>query len=281
MRRAGERGLEADVSSCMQLTPRAMPLHVEVRGASRARPLLFVHGFPLDGRMWLPAAERLADRFFCIVPDLRGYGRTPAIPSVSIADYADEVAALIPEYVGRGRKVVLVGLSMGGIVAFEFFRRHRPLLAGLVLTCTRANAESPEGVRRRREIAESVVRDGVRPLADSMIGAMVSARAEGGVRDAIYRMMLDQPAEGVAAGSCALAGRADSEPTLGAIDVPTLCIAGEDDTITPVALMESIHGRIPGSRFAVIPGCGHVPPMEAPEDFAAVTGAFASALRRV
>ena len=93
----------------------------------RGNPVLCVHGFPLSGRLWSQLADGLQDDYRVIVPDLRGLGRSQSTESTSMAQFADDLNALL-DHVGEDRPVVLVGLSMGGYVAFEFFRRHRSVL---------------------------------------------------------------------------------------------------------------------------------------------------------
>jgi pimeloyl-ACP methyl ester carboxylesterase len=80
--------------------------------------------------------------------------------------------------------------------------------------------------------------------------------------------MASSPPEGVAAALRAMAGRADSRPTLAIIDVPTLIIVGEDDVLTPVIEAQTMHESIAGSRLVVVPGAGHLSPVEQPRLFA-------------
>lgn len=236
-------------------------------------PVLFVHGFPLSGSMWSETARGLSDRWRCIVPDLRGHGCSAATATVSIADFADDLAGLL-DALGEGRPAVLAGLSMGGIIAFEFFRRHRTRLRALVLSNTRANPETPEGAARREAIAQAVLRDGSRAGVDAMIGQVFGPGFPSARREEWARRMAENPPIGVAAAARALAGRADSFPTLPRIDCPTLVVAGDQDAITPPDLMRDMHQRIRGSEFAVVPDSGHVPPVEQPERFAAAIRRF-------
>ncbi len=241
----------------------------------RGRPLLFIHGFPLNGQMWHAAALRLADRWRCIVPDLRGMGRSPATPSASIAEHAQDLAAVL-DRLGQVGPVVVVGLSMGGIVAFEFFRRYRARVAGLVLTCTRANAESAEGIARREALAESVLQRGSPAAADVMIDAAFAPGAPMPLRVYWYQAMCGCAPLGVAAASRALATRADSYPTLATINVPTLVVAGDSDSITPPDTLREIQRGIAGASLVTIAGAGHLPPLERPDEYAAALRAFLS-----
>lgn len=246
-------------------------LHCEVTG--EGEPVLFVHGFPLSGEMWRPTAERLGDRFRAIIPDLRGHGQSETTAEVTIARFADDLAALLDALRER-RPVVLAGLSLGGVIAFEFFRRHRDRLRALVLADTRANAETPEGVARREAMAQAAVRDGSKAVADAMIDTVFAPTAPRELREHWRGVMSHTPPLGVAAAARALAQRQESFSTLPKIDCPTLVVVGEADAITPVELMTELHRLIPGSRLRIIPGAGHVPPVEQPDQFAHALQSF-------
>lgn len=236
-------------------------------------PVLFIHGFPLSREMWQPTAERLKDRYLCIMPDLRGHGESRATESVSIADFADDLAGVLVE-LKIARPCAVVGLSMGGMVAFEMFRRHRAVVRALGLIDTRANAESPEGKERREKLAQAALREGSKAVADTMIDKMFAKSFDPKQREHWFRLMCATAPQGVAAASRALAERPDSLPTLAIIDIPTLVVAGDQDEITPPDSLREIHRGIPGSRFVIIPNAGHVPPVEQPDLFAAVLRDF-------
>lgn len=263
----------------MRITlPDATVLNVEVTGPPAATPIVFVHGHPISGGMWKHTARSLSDRYRCIVPDLRGHGRSDA-PSeeethrITMATLADDLIEVL-EALGEDRPAVFVGLSMGGIILFELFRRHPDRIAALILCNTRPNAESEEGRRNREERARLAIADGVRPIADAMIASVVADTADPRIRAEVHRLMCETSPTGVAAGARALASRPDSWPTLPSIDVPTLVVAGERDSITPLPLMMEIHHAIPGSRLVSIAGSGHIPPVERPVEFAEILRAF-------
>jgi pimeloyl-ACP methyl ester carboxylesterase len=250
-------------------------LSVDVSGTGD--PLLFIHGFPLSREMWRHAAEVFSDRWTCINPDLRGHGESKVTPDVTIDRFADDMAALI-EHFGQGRRAVVIGLSMGGIIGLDLFRRHRDLVRALGLIDTRANAESSEGVQRRENVALTALNEGTRAVVDAMLPNVFSLKFDAELRDNWYRLMCASPPAGVAAASRALAGRRDSFPLLPEIDVPTLVVVGEDDAITPVQTLREIHELIRGSRFAIIPGAGHVPPVETPDEFVRILRSFLDSL---
>lgn len=236
-------------------------------------PVLFVHGFPISGEMWYATADALADRYRCIIPDLRGHGRSEVSRSISMAEFADDLAGVL-DAVDERRPVALVGLSMGGIIALEFFRRHRPRLRALGLINTRANAENAEGVERRRKMAEAALRQGTGAIVELMISGLFGPGFPRDQRDAWQARMSATPAEGSAAAALALGARRESYSTLAEIDIPTLVVAGDRDTITPVATLREIHEGIRGSRFEIFENCGHVPPVEFPDRFTSLLREF-------
>ncbi len=207
-----------------------------------------------------------------LAPSLPGFGGTvaPARPG-SMGAYADFVLAETAR-VGIGQ-AVFCGLSMGGYVLFELLRRAPQRVAGLVLCDTRAEADSPQAMSAR-EAAMALVDAGRR--AEFLGGFSPRLVAPAAQASAAFRGLLESMGEavsdeGLLAALEALRDRPDSRPLLPNIQVPVLVLVGEEDGVTPPALAESMHRAIPGSRLEVIPGAGHLVPMERP---AAFTGAL-------
>lgn len=244
-----------------------------VRLHGEGAPLLFIHGFPLSGEMWLPTVQRLAPGWRSIVPDLRGHGRSGVSEAATIAGFADDLARLLDKLNER-RPAIVVGLSMGGIIAFELFRRHRPRVRALVLCDTRVAAETPEGVAIREQAAQAALRDGSAAVVEPMMPKLFGRAAGAELREHWRALMSATPPQGVAAAARALGGRVDSTATLAQIDVPTLVVYGEDDVLTPPEIGRQIHAGIKNSRLELIAGAGHLPPLEAPEAFAAALSSF-------
>lgn len=239
-------------------------LALDDRGTGPA--LLFVHGYPLDGTLWRHQAGAFPG-WRTLIPDLRGLGRSDA-PDVgySMATYADDLASLL-DAVGVD-DVVLAGLSMGGYVAFEFVRRHRPRVRGLVLADTRAQADSAEG-RKGREAAMATAREGGAPLiADQMLTRLLSPSAPEALRESVRAMMAAAPVPGILGALVAMRDRADSTELLPTLEgLPTMVVVGEEDAITPPADARAMAKAIPGARLVEIPGAGHLAPLEQPEGF--------------
>ncbi len=198
-----------------------------------------------------------------LAPSLPGFGGMPvptAQPTMDV--YADALAAHLDA--ARVERAVVIGLSMGGYVAFALWRRHRPRVAGLLLADTRAEADDEAGRERRMKLAALVRERGTNAL---LLQPPAWVR-EGSERwGQVKAMVARQPAAAIAQGSVAMALRPDSTPDLATIDVPTGVVVGEADTITPVALSETIARGIRGATLTVVPRAGHLSNIDAPDDF--------------
>lgn len=236
-------------------------------GDAHAPPILFIHGFPLDGSMWHHAAQHLAPNHRILVPDLRGYGQSPPVGEHAlIADYADDLADLL-DAARISTPAVLVGLSMGGMIALDFARRFPQRLRALVLCCTRATPETPEGLERRAALAHEALNLGTANLAAAMASALFHPEVAPDLRALWQRRIAATDPRTVAAGARALASRPDARPLLPTLRVPSLVIAGESDTLTPPDSLRAIADAIPGAAFRIIPRAGHLPPVEQPQAF--------------
>ncbi|MEP7000315.1 MAG: alpha/beta fold hydrolase, partial [bacterium] len=197
----------------------------------------------------------------------------------SIDQYADDMAAFLA-MLGIDRAVVC-GLSMGGYVALAMLRRHRSLLRGLILTSTRATADSPEAREKRARLIEFVQERGVEALAGRQLKAMVGATTfdtRPDVLEALRQLMATAPSAGVIGGLQAMAARPDSTSVLAGVDVPTLVVSGNEDMFTLPDEMRALAGAIPRSRFEVIQCGGHVCSYERPAAFNHVVSEFLATL---
>ena len=229
-------------------------------------PLLLVHGFPLDHSMWAGQIEGLGDICRVIAPDLRGFGQSEVTEGTqTMAQMADDLAGLL-DGLGVEEPVVLCGLSMGGYVAWEFYRRHRDRLRGLVLCDTRAACDTPMVAHNRRDTAAKVAAEGPQVLED-MVEKLFSQSTLANNPQMIEQtrqVIRNAPAQGVAAAAFGMAQRIDATSLLPEIDCPALVIVGEEDVISPVAEMQTIANAIPGASLVTIPQAGHISPLEQP-----------------
>jgi pimeloyl-ACP methyl ester carboxylesterase len=242
-------------------------------------PLLLIHGWPHNRALWAGQTSGLVTHAHCIAPDLRGFGSTSVRGPYSIDQYADDLAGLL-EVLGIARAVVC-GLSMGGYVALAMLRRHRARVRALILTSTRATADTPEGREKRARLIAFVESHGVEALAGRQLKAMVGATTYESrplVRESLRQMMSIAPTEGVIGALQAMAERPDATSLLATIDFPTLVVGGAEDTFTPPDELRAMAAQIPHSRFELLPGGGHVCAYERPGAFNHVVTEFLSGL---
>jgi len=252
-----------------------MRLYHEVHGSGA--PILLVHGFPLSGKLWEPVVPLLERKFRLIVPDLRGHGRSEASETVSMARFADDLAELLDE-IGESGPVVPVGMSMGGYVVFEFCRRYPERLRALVLADTRAQADPPEEIRMRLEMAQLVRAGGSVAITDTMIARLFGPHASEELKASWREMLNATESRGVAAALDAMACRVDSFATLSSLTCPVLIVTGEHDAITPPQDAEWMRQAAQDAEVEILPGAGHMTPVECPEAFAAALLRFLEGL---
>lgn len=239
-------------------------LNHDVRGAGP--PILFLHAFPLNLRMWDTQAAALASSHTVVRFDCRGFGGSPPGNALlSMERIADDAAALLDQ-LGISQAVV-AGCSMGGYAAFAMVRRHADRIRALVLQDTRAGADSEEARTNRSLQAEKVRKQGAAAAAEAFLPKLLGETTHkerpqvvAWVRDTI----LATPSRGIVDALAGLAARADSTPTLREIRVPTLIVCGAEDVITPPAESEAMQRAIAGSRLEIIPKAGHLANLEDP-----------------
>ena len=251
----------------------------EVTGAGP--PVVLLHPFPLSHKFWMHVAERLSTRYRLVMPDLRAHGDSGAGngPATMEKMAADLALLCGEEHIAKGH---FVGVSIGSYVLFEFWRRQREQVSSLVLANTRAAAETPESRANRLAIADKVLREGTASFIAEMLLKLMSPATLNNrpdIVDAARQMMQKMSPQDIAAVQQGMADRPDSVPTLKTINVPTLIIAGEDDSI-PRSEFELMRRQIAGSRLNVIPHAGHYAALEQPEEFAALLRSFFDGLPR-
>jgi 3-oxoadipate enol-lactonase len=222
-------------------------------------PVLLLHAFPAHHGLWLPAAQALINRYRVILPDLRGHGDSGVGdgPATVEKHTADLVRVLDDVQVGRA---VIAGVSIGGYVFFEFWRRHRGRVAAVILCNTKAQADTPEARAGRLKSADEVVERGTEPFVESMVPRLLgktTLNSRPDLVDGARRMMMRMSPAGISAVQRGMAERPDSVATLKTINVPALVIVGEEDTLSTPADAELMRGNLAGSQLKVIPRAGH------------------------
>ena len=249
------------------------------RGRRHDTTLILIHGFPLDRHLWDAQLAGLASSAHVLAPDLRGHGGSEIAPGpYSMDGHADDIAALL-DHLGI-QKAIVAGLSMGGYIAFAFWRRYPERVRALALLDTRADPDSPEARANRDASVTRVKSCGAEAFAGDMLPRLLSPASQADARLAgrALAQMAAQPVPGIVADLLALRDRPDSRPTLPSITVPVLVVAGEADQLTPPSVAHGMAQAMPDARVAIIPGAGHLSPLENPRAVNAALRRFIASL---
>lgn len=253
-------------------------LHYQLFGAGSGRPpLVFVNALGTDFRIWRDVVIRLADRHTVLTYDKRGHGLSDiGTPPYGMDEHVEDLAGLL-DRLGLG-PAILCGLSVGGMIAQGLARRRPELVRALVL-CDTAHKIGDAAMWNGR-IAAVTGAGGIAALADGILARWFTARYRAEQSEAMAgwrNMLVRQPAEGYA-GTCAALRDADHTELVSQLIQPTLCVVGEEDGSTPPELVLAMARRIPGARYEVIKGAGHMPCIEQPEMLSEMIRAFSSLL---
>jgi pimeloyl-ACP methyl ester carboxylesterase len=167
---------------------------------------------------------------------------------------------------------------MGGYIAQAFAKKHPGDLLGLVLIDTKSEADNAEGKEKRNKMIESVRAGGSKAASDAMFPNMISPEhaKDPGIALPLREMMEACPAKTIEHALVAMRDREDYTSILPSIATPTLLIVGERDALSTKPTMEAMHRAIPLSKLVVVPGAGHLTPVEAPEDVSRAIAQFVS-----
>jgi pimeloyl-ACP methyl ester carboxylesterase len=232
-------------------------------------PLVLLHAFPLDARMWDGVRAPLAARTRVITPDQRGLGRT-ALPETDRAPSHDDAALDVLALLDRLglERVVLGGCSMGGYLTMAVLRAAPERVGGLVLVDTKATADTDAARAARLATAGRAEAEGTAWwLADATLPTVLGQGTmwtRPKVVARVRELIEAQPPSGVAWAQRAMADRPDSTEALRGARVPALVIVGEQDALTPPTGARAMAGALPDARLVEGPGAGHLAPLEDP-----------------
>jgi len=216
-------------------------------------PILLVPGLVSSPRIYAP-----------VIPALWRFG--PVTVANHIRD--DSMGAIARRILAEAPpRFALAGHSMGGYIAFEIMRQAPERVAKLALLNTQARPDTPEASERRRALMARAQAGDYRAILDELFPIFVhpSRRENAELRQLVHDMGADVGPEAFVRQQTAVIGRADSRPTLAAIACPTLVLSGDTDNTIPNSLSVEMANGIPGAKLIILPDCGHLPQVEAPE----------------
>jgi pimeloyl-ACP methyl ester carboxylesterase len=235
-------------------------------------PLVLIHAFPIDHRMWISAAEHLPEAIRAVAVDLPGQGSSDLGAIPPRIDLAADAVFETSQRVGIANAVV-VGLSMGGYVALALAQRYPKFVHGLGLIDTKATADSPAARENRLQVARELEMSQelapVMALPARLLGA-TSLKERRHLLPTVESWIYAQTPHGLAWAQRMMAGRPDRTNVVAQFDGPIAVAVGSEDTVTPLADAEHAAARAQNGELTVITGVGHLSALEDPKAVADV-----------
>ncbi len=234
------------------------------------RTVVLLHAFPLQAAMWERNLGAVPDGWRAVAPDLRGFGESPLPDSGPhrMSEFAGDVIDLLDHL--KVTDAAVVGCSMGGYILFEMLKSAPRYVSAVALVSTRPGADGEPARANRDKMIEQVDREGVDAIATQMVPKLLGATTQSqrpDVMKQIRNLIVANTPIGVKTALGAMRDRADSTPLLSQIKIPTLIVAGAEDTLIPPAEGDAMHLAIPEARYERIPFAGHLPNVEQSAQF--------------
>jgi 3-oxoadipate enol-lactonase len=238
-------------------------IHYADEGPRNGLPIVFINSLGTDFRIWDALAGPLSQTTRIIRHDKRGHGLSELRSgAASIADFATDLIDLLGKL--GVRRAAIVGLSIGGMIAQELYRLRPDLVAALVLCDTGHRIGGAEFWTGRIGAVES---NGLESIADGVMQRWFTKHYHEHCAEALtgWRAMLTRTPVAGYLSACGAIRDADLTLSARTIRAPTLCVVGDEDGSTPIALVRELAGLIPGAKFEIIAGAGHIPCIEKPD----------------
>ena len=243
-------------------------LFVYTSGNENNKAIIFVHGFPYDHMMWKEQIKEFSQDYFCAAYDIRGLGQSPAgNGQFTMESFVDDLEMIIDEL--KLEKPILCGLSMGGYISLRALERMPDKFSAVILCDTKSEADNNEGKLKRAAGIKRISTEGLEPFAKDFItncfGDYFKHNRKDELEEIITASSNFDPV-GVKGSLLAMLSRTDTTPFLDKVNIPTLIICGEQDALTPPAVMKEMQNKIKNAEYVEIKNAGHMTPIENPEE---------------
>ncbi len=244
-------------------------LSISFNDSGKGKPILFLHSFNQSRLMWNYQMDFFLERGYRVISmDLRGHGLSDFNSEKhTIEDFAEDAIALLKHLGLKGSYIV--GASLGGYVAFRMWASDPELIAGLVLSGTKADPDSDEIKERRRKQIDFLRSEGIQAFAENTMKRLAKKTKDERPWTVDFMKLLSKsmPPEVVMQTLQAMIDKKDDNSLLTTISVPTLIIVGTEDVFTPRALSEKMHSQIKGSELKIFEDAAHFCSLDIPEDY--------------
>lgn len=253
----------------MKIQLNDVALEMVERGPEDGLPVVLIHGFPFDHRMWDRQLSALSDRYRMLTYDVRGLGRSDVGDGQYTMElYVDDLLALLDEL--DPGPVVGCGLSMGGYILLRALEREPERFRAAVLADTRSTADDDETRLGRADAIRVLKAEGAGAYADSFVEEALGATTlaeRSDVVEEVREMVRSNDPGGMTGAQLAMISRTDTTAVLTELTVPLLVIVGAEDVLTPPEGARAMAAEAPDGAVRVVPGAGHLSALENPEAF--------------
>ena len=233
---------------------------IHYSSTGRGPAMFLIHGFPLNGNFFRDNVAALSKNYQVVTVDLRGFSQstTDKADPGSIGTYANDALAVMDKL--GIKKAVIGGMSLGGQITLDLYRKAPERFSGMVLIATLANPASITEQNLWKGMSLQAQAYGVKSIVPELIKDMITGKTAASMPNTkkfIETLMKASSLEGIKQATNALATRPDSLPTLKTIRVPTLIVVGQEDTVYPMVFSQKMAQNIVGSKLVVVPGAAH------------------------
>lgn len=230
-------------------------------------PLVLIHAFPTDQRLWDLQREKLKQYFRVITLDLPGFGKSSAVngQAIQMTEYAHEVKTLLDHL--HVEKAIIGGESMGGYIALAFLQQYPDSVDGLILSDTQAIADNEETKLKREATAVDVLAHGTTTLIAGFIPKALTALAPQQTREQLQIILNEQKPTAVASALRGMALRSDTSILLAETHLPILIITGDQDALIPPQQSQHMQELAKNSKLITITDAAHLSNLEQPEQW--------------
>jgi len=239
--------------------------HISYTDVGRGDPIVLVHAFPTDQRLWKPQQDGLKNHFRVITLDLWGFGQSSSVDgqAVTMTEYADEVKQLLDQL--HIQKAIIGGESMGGYIALAFLQKYPEQVKGLILSDTQSIADNDETKAKREATAQDVLAHGTAQLISGFMTKAFTAQASESLQHTLRSILESQTSMAVASASRGMALRNDTSNVLALTKIPVLIITGDQDALISPQQSKNMHELAKNSELVVIDNAAHLSSLEQPE----------------
>lgn len=235
--------------------------------SGQGKPIVLIHAFPTDKRLWKLQHQGLDQQFRVISLDLWGFGESLAADgkAITMETFADEVKQLLDQL--RIEKAIIGGESMGGYIALAFLEHYPNRVDGLILSDTQSIADTAEVKAKREMLVLDVLAHGTTQFIHDFLDKALSKTASNQTRDFLQSILKEQSSLSLASALRGMALRKDTSSVLSMTTQPILIISGDEDILISPQQSYHMHDLAKNSRLIIINHAGHLSSLEQPNQW--------------